>query len=84
MNMSPAVAEELSLDDASHGVVVATVGDNSTAAQVGVQKGDVIITVNGQKIGTTRDLEKACAERAPLWDLTIQRGGETIRTQLGG
>jgi Do/DeqQ family serine protease len=84
MNMSPAVAEELSLDGASQGVVVATVGDNSTAAQVGVQKGDVIITVNGLKIGTTRDLERACAERARLWDLTIQRGGETIRTQLGG
>jgi S1-C subfamily serine protease len=84
MNMSPAVAEELSLEGASQVVVVATVGDNSTAAQVGVQKGDVVVAVNGQKIGTTRDLEKACAERARLWDLTIQRGGDTIRTQLGG
>src|ERR1700733_7424826 len=84
MNMSPAVAEELSLEGASQGVVVATVGDNSTAAQVGVQKGDVIVTVNGQKIATTRDLEKACGERAGLWDLTIQRGGQTIRTELGG
>src|ERR1700722_18426657 len=84
MNMSPAVAEELSLDGASQGVVVAAVGDNSTAAEVGVQKGDVVVAVNGQKIATTRDLEKACAERARLWDLTIQRGGQTIRTQLGG
>jgi Do/DeqQ family serine protease len=84
MNMSPAVAEELSLDGASQGVVVAAVGDNTTAAQVGVQKGDVVVAVNGQKIATTRDLEKACAERAQLWDLTIQRGGETIRTELGG
>jgi Do/DeqQ family serine protease len=84
MNMSPAVAEELSLDGASQGVVVAAVGDNSTAAQVGVKKGDVVITVNGRKIATTRDLEKACAERAQLWDLTIQRGDQTIRSQLGG
>jgi S1-C subfamily serine protease len=84
MNMSPAVAEELSLDGALQGVVVTTVGDNSTAAQVGVQKGDVIVSVNGTKIATTRDLEKACAERARLWDLTIQRGGQTIRTELGG
>jgi Do/DeqQ family serine protease len=84
MNMSPAVAEELSLDGASQGVVVAAVGDNSTAARVGVQKGDVVVAVNGRKIATTRDLEKACAERARLWDLTIQRGGQTIRTELGG
>jgi Do/DeqQ family serine protease len=84
MNMSPAVAEELSLEGASQGVVIAAVGDNSTAAQVGVQKGDIVVAVNGQKIATTRDLEKACSERAQVWDLTIQRGGETIRTQLGG
>jgi Do/DeqQ family serine protease len=84
MNMSPAVAEELSLEGATQGVVIAAVGDNSTAAQVGVQKGDIVVAVNGQKIATTRDLEKACSERAQVWDLTIQRGGETIRTQLGG
>jgi Do/DeqQ family serine protease len=84
MNMSPAVAEELSLGGALHGVAVASVGDDSTAAEVGVQKGDIVVAVNGQQIGTTRDLEKACAERARLWDLTIQRGGETIHTRLGG
>jgi Do/DeqQ family serine protease len=84
MNMSPAVAEELSLGGAAQGVVVAAVTDNSTAAQVGVQKGDVVVAVNGRKIATTHDLEKACAERAQLWDLTIQRGDQTIRSQLGG
>jgi Do/DeqQ family serine protease len=84
MNMSPAVAEELSLGGAAQGVVVAAVTDNSTAAQVGVQKGDVVVAVNGRKIATTHDLEKACAERAQLWDLVIQRGDQTIRSQLGG
>ncbi|HKN28070.1 MAG TPA: DegQ family serine endoprotease [Roseiarcus sp.] len=84
MNLSPAVTEELSLQGVSAGVVVDAVPDGSAAAQVGVQKGDVVVAVNGQRIGTTRDLEKACAERARWWDLTIQRGGETIRTRLGG
>jgi Do/DeqQ family serine protease len=84
MNMSPAVAEELSLEGAAGGVVVASVGDGSTAAEVGVQKGDIVVAVNGQKIATTRDLERACADHARLWDLTIKRGAETIRTQLGG
>ena len=84
MNLSPAVIEELSLQGSSEGVVVAAVAEGSTAAQVGVQKGDVVLAVNGQRIATTRDLEKACAERARLWDLTIERGGERIRTRLGG
>jgi Do/DeqQ family serine protease len=84
VNLSPAVMEELSLEGPRLGVVVAAVGDASTAAQVGLQKGDVVVAVNGQNIATTRDLEKACSERSRLWDLTIQRGGETIRTRLGG
>ena len=49
-----------------------------------MQKGDVVVAVNGTAIETTRDLERACAERSRWWDLTIQRGGETIRTRLGG
>ena len=83
MNLSPAVSEELSLDGAHQGVVVASVGENSPAAEVGVQKGDVVVAVNGTPIETTRDLERACAERARWWDLTILRGGATIRTRLG-
>jgi S1-C subfamily serine protease len=84
MNLSPAVTEELSLQGAREGVVVAAVAEGSTAAQIGVQKGDVVAEVNGQRIATTRDLEKACSERARWWDLMIQRGGQTIRTRLGG
>ncbi len=84
MNLSPAVTEELSLQGASEGVVVAAVAEGSPAAQLGVQKGDVVVDVNGERIGTTRDLEKACAARARWWDLTIKRGGQTIRTRLGG
>ena len=84
MNLSPAVSEELSLDGANHGVVVASVGENSTAAQVGVPKGDIVVAVNGTAIETTRDLKRACSEANRWWDLTIRRGGETIRTRLGG
>jgi S1-C subfamily serine protease len=84
MNLSPAVAEELSLENAHEGVVVADVPEGSTAASVGVQKGDLVLVVNGQKIATTRDLEKASAARPDYWKLTIGRGGEVIQTVIGG
>jgi Do/DeqQ family serine protease len=84
MNLSPSVAEELSLEGPREGVVVAAVADSSVAAQVGVQKGDVVLSVNGKTIATTRELETACAGQARWWDLAIKRGGETIRTRLGG
>jgi Do/DeqQ family serine protease len=84
MNISPALIEELSIANAHEGVVVAEVADGSTAANVGVQKGDIVIAVNGQKIATTRDLEKAAAARPNYWKLTIGRGGEVIQTVIGG
>jgi Do/DeqQ family serine protease len=84
MNVSPAVIEELSIASAHEGVVVAEVPEGTTAANVGVQKGDIVIAVNGQKIATTRDLEKASAARPDFWKLTIERGGETIETVIGG
>ena len=84
MNVSPAVAEELSLDNVGEGVVVADVAEGSLAADCGVAKGDVVQEVNGAKIATTRDLEAASAQRARAWDLTISRGGEVIRSRIGG
>ncbi len=84
INISPAVVEELSIANAHEGVVVAEVPEGTTAANVGVQKGDIVLAVNGQKIATTRDLEKASAARPNYWKLTIQRGGQVIQTVIGG
>jgi len=86
-NLSPAVVAELSLDaaalGASQGVVVADVAADSQAAQFGLQKGDVIMEVNGTPIADTRALVAATAQRQRTWDLTIARGGQMIRTRTG-
>src|SRR5712671_796512 len=58
-NISPAVADELHLDADTEGVVVTDLADGATAARVGCQKGDIIMSVNNQKIARTSDLEKA-------------------------
>jgi S1-C subfamily serine protease len=88
VNLSPAVVEEMSLevgdDAAPKGVIVDDVAADSLAANFGVQKGDIILEVNDTEIKTTRDLEDACAQRARTWDLTISRGGQVIRTRIGG
>jgi S1-C subfamily serine protease len=84
MNVSPAVAEELSLDNVSEGVVVADVAEGSLAANFGLQKGDVVLAVNGVKIASTRDLDAVSGRAARYWDLTIARGGEVIRSRIGG
>src|SRR3979411_1405643 len=83
-NISPAVADELHLDADTEGVVVTDLGDDTTAAGVGFQKGDIILAVNNQKIAKTSDLEKATRESARLWRITVVRGGQQIQVTLGG
>ena len=84
MNISPALIEEMSIENAHEGVIVAEVAEGSTAADVGLQKGDLILAVNDAKVETTRDLEKAAASRPRYWKLAIGRGGEVIQTVFGG
>ena len=85
-NLSPAVFDELSLDAATlgvaEGVIVADVAAGTPAADFGVQKGDVVLGVNGVEIHETRDLVGATAQKARSWDLVIARGGQTIRTRV--
>jgi S1-C subfamily serine protease len=87
VNLSPAVAEEFSIEMATlpAGAVVAEVEDGSTAADVQLQKGDVVISVNDTKITSTRDLEKATdGGRRRLWKVAISRAGQVITSALGG
>jgi Do/DeqQ family serine protease len=83
-NISPAVADELHLDADTEGVVITDLGGDSPAANVGFQKGDIILAVNSQRIGKTGDLEKVAGERQRLWRITLVRGGQQINVQLGG
>jgi Do/DeqQ family serine protease len=83
-NISPAVADELHLDADTEGVVITEIGDDSTAGQVGFQKGDIILAVNNNRVGKTADLEKATNQSARLWRITLVRNGQQINVTLGG
>ena len=83
-NISPAVADELQLDNTTEGVVVLGIADGGTASDVGFRKGDVIVAVNGKKIEKTSDLESITRERSRLWRITILRNGQQIQVTPGG
>ncbi len=83
-NISPAVADELHLDADTAGVVVTEIADNGAAANIGFQKGDIILSVNNQKIAKTSDLEKATRESARVWRIIVVRGGQQINVTLPG
>jgi Do/DeqQ family serine protease len=84
MNLSPAVADELQIETGTDGVVVADVEEGSTANQIGLQKGDILVAVNGKEVATTKDLERMVQNPAQVWELTITRNGQTLRSVFRG
>jgi Do/DeqQ family serine protease len=84
VNLSPAVAEELSYDGARTGVIVSGIAGGSIADRAGFKRADVIVEVNGVTIDTTKRLASVADKPSRVWQLTIERDGRLIRSQFRG
>jgi Do/DeqQ family serine protease len=83
-NLSPALDDEMRLDPQAEGVVITEVADGSAAQSVGFQKGDVVVSVNGQNIAKSSDLERITNAGSRSWRITIDRGGQQISVMFSG
>jgi Do/DeqQ family serine protease len=83
-NLSPALADEMRLDPQAEGVVITGVADGSAAQSVGFQKGDVVVSVNGQNIAKSSDLDRIANAGSRSWRITIDRGGQQISVMFSG
>jgi len=83
-NISAALADEMKIDSSVEGVVVTELSDDALAANVGFKKGDIIQSVNGEKIDRTSVLDKIAREGSRLWRITVIRGGQQLSVVLGG
>ncbi len=83
-NLSPALADEMRLDPQTEGVVITGVADGSAAQSVGFQKGDIIVSVNGQNIAKSSELEHIANAGSRSWRITIQRAGQQISVMFSG
>lgn len=83
-NLSPALAEELRLDITLQGCAIIEVDEASAARGLGFRKGDVVLAVNGEKIASSSDLERAAGQQSRLWRITILREGQSISVVFGG
>jgi Do/DeqQ family serine protease len=77
-NLSPAVAEEMSLPQSLKGVVVMATQSGSVAERLGFQRGDVVRAVNDARVSNVRDLARVASRRSAYWKVTIERDGETV------
>jgi Do/DeqQ family serine protease len=83
-NLSPALADELQIDSSVEGVVILDVDNGSIARNVGFQRGDVVLSVNGETIAKTSDLRRITETSNRGWRITILRGGQKVSVVFGG
>jgi Do/DeqQ family serine protease len=82
-NLSPSLADQLRLDPGAEGVVVVEVA-NGSIGQRFFQPGDVLLTVNNQKMTRTSDLDKLTRQQTRQWRIVIRRGGQQMSVELRG
>ena len=84
-NLSPAVAQELGIDDDSRqGVVVLEVKDKTPAARLGVKRGDIIVGLNNHQVGSVAQLAAALDLSGDGWRLSVERGGKLFNLSISG
>ncbi len=81
-NLSPAVADELGLPVNLEGVVMLK-ADRRPAARF-FKKGDIVLAVNGKKIGSVEALTAALADEQSFWRIAIKRGSRVLTLSVGG
>jgi Do/DeqQ family serine protease len=81
-NLSPALAEEISMSDQS-GVVILRLGRRSFAKRIGLAKRDILLELNGNEIDSVSDLKKMVRKRPRYWRFLIKRGENILSMSLG-
>ena len=77
-NLNPALAEEMSLDTTTRGVVIDEVRDGTYAQRIGLQKGDLLVSLNSKPLPTVAALRQAVSTASSPWRLSVKRGNQTL------
>ncbi|MDO9526477.1 MAG: PDZ domain-containing protein, partial [Gemmobacter sp.] len=78
--LNPAVMAELDLSFEADGVVVVDATD--LAMQAGLQRGDVLLAINGARIEDPSDVDRAARAQVRLWEIDLIRGGNRLRLRF--
>ncbi len=74
-NLTPSIRDQLGLPSSIKGVVISDLDPNSPAAEVGLQPGDVVQSINRQTVNTTADFARLAGEAKGEVLLRVNRQG---------
>jgi serine protease Do len=84
-NLSPAVAQEVGMeDDTREGVVVLEVKQRTPAARIGVRRGDIVVAINNEKVKSVAELVTALELSGGGWRLSVEREGKVFNLAIQG
>ncbi len=77
-NLNPAFDDDLGLDTTLRGVVVSSLEQGSAAQRLGLEPGDILVSLNHQPVDTVAGLQDTLgASRAP-WTIAVRRKGKLL------
>lgn len=82
-NLSPAMAEELELPGVWEGVIITKIIRGTTVQRAGFRPGDIIVSVNGQRVERVAKLVDVTENRPQSWLITYSRQGRVFKVQFG-
>jgi Do/DeqQ family serine protease len=84
-NLSPALIEEIGFDDpTATGVVVVDLTPRSRAARLGLQPGDVVVSVADAKVDSVATLKRLLGSERRAWEVVIKRNGQLLSVVVQG
>ena len=83
-NLSPALAEELSLNKMRRGVIVLGTYRRSPARRLGIRPGDIIVEINGKKVDYVATLIKIVVKPTKRWRIGVKREDKMYTADVEG
>jgi serine protease Do len=80
-DLTPEIADELGLDDAT-GVIVTEVAPDGAAAEAGIRRGDVIVELDRKAVSNVEDLAKRLEGSDKTVLMLVRRGANTLYVPL--
>jgi Do/DeqQ family serine protease len=82
VTLTPATAEDAGLDPFATGVFIQTLDRGGVAARVGFRPGDIISTINGQRVADAATLDRQMTQTSG-WVIGVERNGQTGEIRFG-